>query len=66
MLVQLGMDCPGQTEEEKTRWNNGLKAVIKSLRIQKIQGSEEVAAKIVEFRRAFIGDATKVLNLDKV
>jgi hypothetical protein len=66
MLVELGMDCPGHTEEEKSRWNNGLKAVIKSLRMQRIQGSEEVAAKIVEFRRAFIGDSTKILNLDSV
>jgi hypothetical protein len=64
MLVQLGTVCPGQTQEQKNAWTQGLKAVIRELRGQNVRGAEAVAAAIVEFRRAFIGDPTRVLNLD--
>jgi len=64
MLVQLGTVCPGQTQEQKNAWNQGLKAVIRELRSQNVRGAAAVAAAIVEFRRAFIGDPTRVLNLE--
>lgn len=63
ILVQLGTSNPGRTEEEKTRWNDGLREVLKQLRSTNTRDPNTVAAAIAKYRRDFLADPTKVLNL---
>ena len=63
LLVQLGTENPGKTDEEKQKWNVGLKELIKNLRNQKVADSDIVAASIAEYRRKFRGDDYAILNL---
>lgn len=63
LLVQLGTENPGKTDEEKQKWNVGLKELIKDLRNQRVSDSDIVAARIAEYRRKFRGDDFVILNL---
>ncbi len=63
LLVQLGTENPGKTDEEKGKWNVGLRELIKNLRSQKVSDSDIVAASIADYRRKFRGDDSAVLNL---
>jgi len=63
LLVQLGTENPGKTDEEKQKWNVGLKELIKNLRNQRVADSDIVAASIAEYRRKFRGDDYAILNL---
>ncbi|KAF2138934.1 uncharacterized protein K452DRAFT_360700 [Aplosporella prunicola CBS 121167] len=63
VLVQLGIVNPGRTEEEQTEWRAGLKQVLKQLREQNVKNAESVASAITEYRREFLKDPSRVLNL---
>ncbi|KAK5006974.1 hypothetical protein LTR28_005826 [Elasticomyces elasticus] len=63
MLVQMGSSNPGRDSEEKQKWTTGLKEVVKQLRAQNLKDPEIVAQRIVEYRRNFLQDPSRVLNL---
>merc|ERR1712070_1106840 len=65
LLQLLGTNrTPTRNPDEDRKWKEGLGSVIKQLRTTN-QGKDAnaIAAKIAEFRREFIGDDSKVLNL---
>ncbi|KAF2764228.1 hypothetical protein EJ03DRAFT_282475, partial [Teratosphaeria nubilosa] len=64
ILQELGTfrSATGNLAEEK-RWKEGLTAVIKQLRnTNDGRDVEKIAARIVAFRRSFVGDPSKVLT----
>ena len=63
LLVQLGTANPGKTSEEKQRWNDGLRGVLKELRQKNIKDPNGIAAEIARYRRQFLNDDTRVVNL---
>lgn len=65
MLVGLGLEAPSDDPEQAAAWRDGVRQIVSSLRTQgpENQRSEAIAAKILDFRRKFVGDETKVLNL---
>ncbi|KAF2748089.1 hypothetical protein M011DRAFT_485968 [Sporormia fimetaria CBS 119925] len=64
LLVQLGTANPGKTPEEKQRWNDGLRKVLQELRQKNIKDDPNaVAIEIATFRRRFLNDETRVVNL---
>jgi len=63
LILLLGTSSPAQSEDQKAAWSDGIKATIAELRSQNIKQPQEIAAKILEFRRKFLGDPSRVLNL---
>jgi hypothetical protein len=63
LLVQLGTANPGKTTEEKQQWNDGLRGVLNELRKKKIKDPNGIAAEIAKYRRKFLNDDTRVVNL---
>ncbi|KAF1998954.1 hypothetical protein P154DRAFT_438119 [Amniculicola lignicola CBS 123094] len=63
ILVQLGTANPGKTPEEKKEWNDGLRLVLKELRQKNIKDPNGIAQEIAKFRREFLKDDTRVVNL---
>ncbi|KAF1988708.1 hypothetical protein K402DRAFT_327988, partial [Aulographum hederae CBS 113979] len=61
LLMQLGTANPGQNDEEKKLWTDGLREVIRKLRETQTRDPEVVAAEISSFRRAFLKDASKIV-----
>jgi hypothetical protein len=67
LIVQLGTESPGETAAEKAAWKESLRMMIGQLRTQDTQTTtQEIASKIIAFRREFIGDPWRVLNLGSV
>ncbi len=57
-------NVPARTPEEHKKWKEGLAAVIKELRAGNAsRDANNIAKRIAQYRRDFIGDATKVVNL---
>ncbi|KAH6643536.1 hypothetical protein C7974DRAFT_381731 [Boeremia exigua] len=63
LLVQLGTANPGKTQEEKQQWNDGLRSVLKDLRQRSIKDPNGIAREIAKYRRQFLNDDTRVVNL---
>lgn len=63
VLVQLGIVNPGRTPEEQEKWRADLKQVLKGLREQNVKDAESVAAAIAKYRREFLQDPSRVLNI---
>lgn len=63
ILVQLGTKNPGRDEAEKSKWNNGLRDVLKQLRSTDTRDPDEVARAITAYRRDFLQDPTRVLHM---
>ncbi|KAL1638742.1 hypothetical protein SLS58_008665 [Diplodia intermedia] len=63
VLVQLGIVNPGRTPEEQEKWRVDLKQVLKGLREQNVRDAESVAAAITKYRREFLQDPSRVLNI---
>jgi hypothetical protein len=63
LLVQLGTANPGKTTEEKQQWNEGLRGVLNDLRKRRIKDPSGIAAEIARYRREFLSDDTRVVNL---
>ncbi|KAB2580213.1 Protein red1 [Lasiodiplodia theobromae] len=63
VLVQLGIVNPGRTPEEQEKWRADLKQVLKGLREQNVKDAESVAAAIANYRREFLQDPSRVLNI---
>jgi hypothetical protein len=66
LIVQLGTESPGDTAADRASWKESLRVMIGQLRSQDIQNPQDIASKIVEFRRDFIGDPSRVLNLGSI
>jgi hypothetical protein len=55
---------PAHSKDEQERWNKGMGSVITQLRAANLHRDvNAIAAAISEFRKEFVGDPTKVLNL---
>ncbi|KAL1606320.1 hypothetical protein SLS60_003722 [Paraconiothyrium brasiliense] len=63
LLVQLGTANPGKTTEERQRWNDGLRGVLKDLRQKNTKDPNGIAMEIANYRRQFLQDDTRVVNL---
>lgn len=63
LLVQLGTANPGKSPEEKQQWNDGLRGVLHDLRKRRIKDPGGIAAEITKYRRQFLNDDTRVVNL---
>ncbi|KAK5123746.1 hypothetical protein LTR85_002382 [Meristemomyces frigidus] len=65
LLQELGTSrMPAKGAAEEKRWKEGLGAVVKQLRTTNIgRDANAIAARIAEYRRDFLGDPTKTLNL---
>ncbi|KAH7377675.1 hypothetical protein BKA66DRAFT_443223 [Pyrenochaeta sp. MPI-SDFR-AT-0127] len=63
LLVQLGTANPGKTPDEKQKWNDGLRGVLKELRQKNIKDPNGIAVEIAKYRRQFLNDDTRVVNL---
>jgi hypothetical protein len=61
--VQLGTANPGKTPDEKQQWNDGLRSVLKELRQKNIKDPNGIAQEIARYRRQFLNDDTRVVNL---
>lgn len=66
LLVQLGTANPGETAEERQKWNDGLRGVLKELRTKNIKDPNGIAVEIAKYRRQFLNDETRVVNLPHV
>lgn len=63
ILVQMGATNPGRSSEEKSKWNAGLRTLLMQLGAAGTRDASTMAAAIAEYRRTFLADPTKVLNL---
>lgn len=63
LLVQLGTANPGKTQDERQQWNNGLRGVLQDLRQKNIRDPNGIAQEIAKYRRQFLKDETRVVNL---
>lgn len=63
LLVQLGTANPGKTPAERQQWNDGLRNVLKDLRTKNSKDPNVIAMEIANYRRAFLNDKTRVINL---
>lgn len=65
LLQELGTSrIPAKGPAEEKRWKEGLGAVVKHLRTTKFgNDANAIAARIAEYRRDFVGDPSKILNL---
>jgi hypothetical protein len=65
LLKLLGThNAPAHSPDDHKRWNEGLGTVIKQLRSANVgRDVNAIAAAIAEYRKEFVGDPTKVLNL---
>jgi hypothetical protein len=61
--VQLGTANPGKTPEEKQRWTDGLRGVLKNLRQRSAKDPIDIAMEIAKYRRQFLNDDSRVVNL---
>lgn len=52
--------------EKKREFNNGLREVVASFQKTKVRDFRTIAGAILDFRRRFIGDPSKVLRLEGV
>lgn len=64
LLQQMGTkNIPARTKDEFTRWNLGLQDVITILKAANVRDGITIATRIAEFRREFVGDPTRVVNI---
>jgi hypothetical protein len=63
LLVQLGTANPGKTPADRQQWNDGLRRVLQELRKKSIKDPNGIAAEIAKFRRQFLNDDSRVVNL---
>jgi hypothetical protein len=66
MLLDLGIKCPLPDDASKERWHEGIQQFSEQLRIDKVHDYEEIAGRLVIFRRSFLGDQSRVLNLGDI
>jgi hypothetical protein len=66
ILRQIGADNPGRTKEEREEYKKGLREVIEDLRSRNLEGQQAVmttAETILEYRRSYLKDPSRVLNI---
>ncbi|ROW10602.1 hypothetical protein VMCG_02083 [Cytospora schulzeri] len=63
IILELGSseDLMG---DQKKNFNNGLRELVASFQKSKVRDFKTIAEGIVEFRRRFLGDSTKILHLE--
>lgn len=55
-------DKPAKSMEERNKWANGLRQLIEDIRKEGINDVDQIANKVVAYRRAFVGDS--ILDFD--
>lgn len=65
IILELG-SSDEFTGEQKKIFNNGLREMVSSFQKSKVRDFRTIAQAIVEFRRKFLGDSSKVLRLEGV
>ncbi|POS81232.1 hypothetical protein DHEL01_v200386 [Diaporthe helianthi] len=65
IILELGSSDDLAGDQKKT-FNNGLRELVASFQKSKIRDFRTIAQGIVEFRRRFLGDSSRVLHLDGV
>ncbi|KAI9709979.1 MAG: hypothetical protein M1820_003057 [Bogoriella megaspora] len=63
LLLQIGLMGPSDSDDDRTRWQAGLRQIIDRLRSQQIGDPEQVARQIAEFRRTFRGENRSFLDI---
>ncbi|KUI73491.1 Protein red1 [Cytospora mali] len=65
IILELGSsdDLMG---DQKKNFNNGLRELVASFQKSKVRDFKTIAEGIVEFRRRFLGDSTKILHLEGI
>ncbi|KAK4181368.1 hypothetical protein QBC36DRAFT_306360 [Triangularia setosa] len=64
ILVELGKS--DFTGEQRARFNQGLRELLQVYKAQKVRDFDVIARGIIKFRSEFLGDKSKVLNLEGV
>jgi hypothetical protein len=59
--LQLGGKIPHTTPEQTQKWKEGLGQIISDMRSRSEQDVEKISQAIVEFRRNFLQDDSKIL-----
>lgn len=65
IILDLG-SSDDLTGEQKKNFNNGLRELVATFQQSKIRDFRTIAQSIVEFRRRFLGDPSKVLRLEGI
>ena len=65
ILLELGK-ADDYTGEQKNRFIQGLRELLQNFRANKIRDFETIANGIIEFRSRFLGDESKILQLEGV
>lgn len=65
IILELGSSDEFSGEKKK-EFNNGLREVVASFQKTKVRDFPTIAGAIVDFRRRFLGDDSKVLHLEGV
>ncbi|KAL1866523.1 hypothetical protein Daus18300_006758 [Diaporthe australafricana] len=65
IILELGSSDDLAGDLKKT-FNNGLRELVASFQKSKIRDFRTIAQGIVEFRRRFLGDSSRVLHLEGV
>jgi len=66
VLFDLGLDCPLPDEDSKTRWDKGLLDITQQMIQDQVDDQEEMARRLISFRRDFLGDKSRILNLGDI
>ena len=61
ILLELGKS---EGYEDKTRFIQGLRELLQNFRANKVKDFGTIARGIIEYRAKFLGDKTKILNLE--
>ena len=65
LKIMATKNTPTQNADELKRWNEGLSTLVAEMRkTTQSKDASAIAARIVALRRSFLGDPTKILNLN--
>lgn len=63
ILSQLGTDNPGNTNEQRAAFDEGLRTLVQKAKEQQNTDLEQVAAAIVAYRSTFVANLSRGWNL---
>ncbi|KAF2673926.1 hypothetical protein BT63DRAFT_410873 [Microthyrium microscopicum] len=58
-----GTECPTNDPKDQEKWNIGIRAIVEDFQKSGNQDPNVIASKIADYRRVFVGDSTRILNL---
>ena len=63
ILIQMGSQREGKTQEEKERYLQGLKEIVNDMRRDQVKDFSRVASGIAAYRKRFLQDPSRILPL---